>query len=81
MITLVKTRQGCSPLEVEPRYNVMLNGVLFDQLYFNLKGYVGYLPTPEGRKLTIGERGISAYKKEIARLNKELQCASTPAKT
>jgi hypothetical protein len=76
-ITLVETRQGCAPLEREPRYNVMLNGVLFFQLYFNLRGYVGYLPTPPKEKggkpgnFTIGEKGISAYRKEIAALNKE----------
>lgn len=74
-ITLVQTRQGCEMMEKEPRYNVMLHGKLFCQLYFNMRGYVGYLPSPKPDgspiRLTIGEKGISAYKKEIAILNKE----------
>lgn len=72
-IKLVETRRGCAIMEREPRYDVLLNGQLFDQLYFNLTGYVGYLPTPEGRKLTIGEKAISVYRKEVARLNKEFE--------
>ena len=76
MITLIQTRQGCAILEKQPRYNVMLNGKFFDQLYFNMRGYVGYLPTPDGHKLNIGERGISAFRKEIAQLNKEFKNAS-----
>jgi len=52
-------------------YDVYLNGVFFDQLYYNLRGYRGYLPTPEGKSLDIGEKSLSAYKKEIANLNRE----------
>lgn len=64
-------------MEKEDRYDVMLDGNLFYQLYFNLRGYVGYLPSPPenpGDKpgnLTIGEKGISVYKKEVVKLNKE----------
>lgn len=72
-ITLVKTRKGCC--EKEDRYHVMFEGEFFAELYFNMTGYVGYLPAPKEDgtpiNLTIGERGISAYKKEIAQLNKE----------
>lgn len=76
-ITLVETRQGCEPFEKEPRYNVMLNGVCFFQLYYNLRGYVGYLPTPPetpGGKpgnLNVGERSISAVRRMVAELNRE----------
>lgn len=76
-IKLVKTRRGCEMMEREDRYDVMLNGVLFFQLYYNMRGYVGYLPSPPSDggvkpgNLTIGERGISAYKAEVAKLNKE----------
>lgn len=73
MIKLVKTTRNCAMLEKTPRYDVFLNGVLYGQLYFNLKGYVGYLPTPEGRCLSIGESSISAYKKTIAQLNREFR--------
>ncbi len=72
-IQLKETRQGCQPLEKESRYDVLLHGKLFCQLYFNLRGYVGYLPTPGDKpgNFTIGERPISAYRKEIVSLNKE----------
>jgi len=58
-------------LETKMRYDVVLNGQVVGDLYFNMTGYVGYLPTPEGRKLDIGERGISAFRREIAALNRE----------
>lgn len=63
--------------DTKPRYNVLLNGKVFSELYFNLKGYVGYLPIPPtGEKqtpgnLNLGEVGISKYKSEIRKLNKE----------
>ncbi len=53
------------------RYDVLANGVLCDTLYYNMRGYQGYLPLPDGGKLDIGEKSISAYKKEISLLNKE----------
>jgi len=75
-ITLVETRRGMQICETTPRYDVFFRGKFFDQLYFNMRGYVGYLPCPSDNKdmvakLHIGERGISAYKKEITTLNKE----------
>ncbi len=70
VVKLVKTRRGCEPFEKEDRYDVLVDGALFDQLYFNLRGYVGYLPTENGGRLTIGERGISAYRSEVARINR-----------
>ncbi len=71
-IKLVKTYTGCEMLEVRPRYDVLLYGEKIGQLYFNMRGYTGvYLPQPGGIPLDIGERGITAYRKVIARLNKE----------
>ena len=70
-IKLIETRRGCAIAERESRYDVMLDGALFDQLYYNMTGYVGYLPTPEGHRLMLPERGISAYKAEVAKLNRE----------
>lgn len=58
--------------ETKMRYEVYLDGKFFSDLYFNIRGYVGYLPTAEGHKLDIGEVGISAFRKEIARLNREM---------
>lgn len=57
--------------EKEPRYDVLLDGVKVDQLYFNMKGYRGSLPTPGGHRLDIGERSITQYRQEVARLNRE----------
>lgn len=61
-------------------YYIMLNGVQWGELTFNLRGYVGYLPTPPEinlqkelppGKLTIGEVSLAKYKQEIAKLNAE----------
>lgn len=57
--------------EQHERYAVMLDGQPFSELYFNLTGYVGTLPTPEGSKLTIGEKPLSTYRREIEQLNRE----------
>ena len=74
-ITLQETRQGCEICEKEPRYNVIFRGKVYCQLYFNMTGYVGYLPAPFNNGTTIrfdiGERPISVFRKEIAKLNKE----------
>jgi hypothetical protein len=70
-IQLVETRKGCAIGETQPRYDVLLHGQKVGQLYFNMRGYVGTLPTSRGHDLNIGERGISAYRKAVAQLNKE----------
>jgi len=58
-------------MEPHPRYDVLLHGTTVGQLYYNLTGYVGTLPLPGGGKLEIGERGISVYRREVSRLNRE----------
>ncbi|OZB13953.1 MAG: hypothetical protein B7X55_12125, partial [Rhodobacterales bacterium 34-62-10] len=68
-------KTGRHILERQPRYDVLLNGNPVGELYFNMTGYVGYLPTICGAKMDIGERGISAYRKEAARLNNEAAAA------
>ncbi len=77
MIRLIKTTRGRHMLERKPRYDVILDGTLFDQLWFNMHGYVGSLPLPDGSYLTIGERPIADYKKEVAILNRESKKAAT----
>lgn len=76
-IRLVESNRGKQFLETTKRYDVIFRGEVFCQLYFNMRGYVGYLPCPpdEGEttpgNLLIGEKGISEYRREIARLNRE----------
>ena len=76
-IALVETRTGCEICEKESRYDVLLHGKKVGQLYFNLRGYVGTLPTPSGTQLCIGERTITAYRKAVAQLNREWACHSS----
>jgi len=52
------------------RYNVLLNGQKVGQLYYNMTGYCGALPLPDGKNVSIGERGVAAFKKEAARINR-----------
>ena len=76
-IELIETREGRAILETTPRYIVMFRGQKFGELYFNMTGYTGsYLPSPgtdpaKPASLHVGEMAISAYRKEIARLNRE----------
>lgn len=67
----LKEKPGRHILERTPRYDVVLNGEVKGELYFNMRGYQGYLPTPRGFNLDIGEKGISVFKREVAILNRE----------
>ena len=74
-IELIETRLGCEMLESTPRYNVMLKGVKVDQLFYNMRGYVGNLPTPDGSSLYVPESGIARFRREVAKLNREFAAA------
>ncbi len=82
-IELVETRKGCQILESRPRYIVMFRGKPYGELYFNMRGYTGcYLPAPGSTPgkvacRDIGERGIGAVRKEVAKLNREWAATST----
>jgi len=54
-VELIETRQGCEMMETTKRFNVMLHGVKVEQLWWNMKGYVGNLPTPDGLSLYVPE--------------------------
>lgn len=71
VIKIIEAPKKRSMCETKMRYDVLLNGKLFDTLYFNMRGYLGYLPLPCGSKLALGERGISAYRAEARRINAE----------
>ena len=76
-IELIETREGRAILETTPRYIVMFRGQKFGELYFNMTGYTGsYLPCPGSKPdspmpCDIGEKSIAAYRKAVARLNRE----------
>jgi hypothetical protein len=70
-IKLVENRRDMAICETTPRYDVMLNGVKFDQLYFNCRGYVGRLPFPGGGSLWVGECSLTSIRKEVSKLNRE----------
>ena len=73
-ITL-EERKSPHLLERHPRYAVLVNGAQQGELYFNMRGYQGYLPTVHGSKLDIGERGITAFRREVTLLNREAERA------
>jgi hypothetical protein len=75
IVTLKEAPKKRSICETHMRYDVLANGQLTDTLNFNMRGYQGYLPLPDGGKLDIGEKAISAYKKEISIINKEAKAA------
>lgn len=74
-ITLEERPNRMAFAESKMRYAVMLDGKEFGELYYNMRGYCGYLPSPrpDGTfgKLDIGERPITAFRKEITALNRE----------
>jgi len=76
-IKLVRTRRGCAICERTDRFDVVVGGRTVEQLYFNMTGYVGTLPLPGGGPaLCIGERGIGAYRREVARINRAAKAVS-----
>lgn len=71
----LEERKSPHALERHPRYAVLVNGEQEGELYYNMRGYQGYLPTVQGSKMDIGERGISAFRKEVRVLNREAEDA------
>lgn len=78
-IKIVENNRKRAIFETTPRYDVLLDGKLFSELCYNMRGYIGYLPIPsqdrpgEFAKLDIGERPLSAFRKEVAAINRELK--------
>lgn len=70
-VTLQESNRGRAMLERTPRYEVRVNGELFGMLVYNMRGFIGYLPMADGRRLDIGERPIGDFRREIARINRE----------
>jgi len=76
-VELVKIRGEM--FERTPRFMIRFRGSNWGELYWNMRGYVAErgIPVPSsdgGGKavgLSIGEKGLSAYKREISRANRE----------
>lgn len=62
---------GCAICEREPRFDVLLHGKKVFQLYYNIRGYIGQLPAPDGKSYWFPEMPISFYHREVKRLNKK----------
>jgi hypothetical protein len=60
-----------TPFQRRPDFDLLLNGEVVGEVYYNMTGYVGTLPQPDGTTFTPGETSISAYRTEIARVNRE----------
>ncbi len=67
-----------NPFARRPDYDVLVNGEVVSEVYYNLTGYVGSLPQREGPALTLGEQGISIYRTEVARINREARTCTRP---
>lgn len=72
-IQLVENFRAREMFEKQPRYDVLLHGKKVGQLYYNMTGFVGSLPTPDGGSLHVPEGGISRFRKEVAALNREFR--------
>ena len=75
-LTLQETRTGMAIAETHPRYLVLVNGEKRGELYFNMTGYTGYLPTHTGALLDVGEGGISRFKRAVAQINADAKAAA-----
>ena len=67
-----------NPFARRPDYDVLVNGEVVGEVYYNLTGYVGSLPQKDGPDLTLGEQGISVYRAEVARINREARTCTRP---
>jgi len=69
-VTLEEKRGRSSPQD----YYIAVNGTRWGEVYYNLRGYCGYIPTSsETALLDVGEKGVSVYKREISRVNAEFK--------
>jgi hypothetical protein len=75
-VTLAETTRGKAICETTKRFDILLYGTVCGQLWWNMRGYVGSLPCPDGTKLSIGEASLTEYRREIAGLNKEFAVAT-----
>lgn len=66
-----------TPFQRRPDLDLLLNSEVVGEVYYNMTGYVGTLPQPDGTTFTPGETGISTYRAEVARINRGARERST----
>lgn len=71
----LEERKSPHALEKAPRYAVMLNGEKTGELYHNMTGYRGAIPTHDGAMFDIGEAGIGQWRKIAAQVNRWAKAA------
>lgn len=76
-ITLEERPRRMAMMETKMRYAVMLDGVEFSDLYWNIRGYRGVVPTlcSDGAigSFDPGEVSLAEFKREIAQSNRDLR--------
>lgn len=78
----ITLRSRPSPHFHEPhkRWQVLLNGVPWgDPFYYNMRGFRGVLPLPDGRSFDPGEVTLTQLRRDVARINREAREAASPA--
>jgi hypothetical protein len=45
--------------------------VKVEQLWWNTRGFVGNLPTPDGVSIYVPEGSLASFRREVAKLNRE----------
>ncbi len=74
-IKIIETRRGKAVCETTKRFDIMFRGEVYGQMWWNIRGYIGLLPCPDGTKLSIGEASLTEYRRAIADLNREFAAA------
>ena len=75
----ITLRSKPSPHFYEPhkRWQVLLNGAPWGEpFYYNMRGYCGVLPLPDGRSFDPGEVTLTQLRREVAQINREAREAA-----
>ena len=71
-----------SPHVLNPHkdWQVLLNGLPWgDPFYYNMRGYRGVLPLPDGSSFDPGEVSLTQLRREVAQVNREAKQANAEA--
>ena len=79
-VTLVEEPRRMAMCETTMRYGVYLDGKRLDELYWNMSGYRGGIPCPDGYMLDPGEVSLAKFEAEVKKINREWGNQPVPAK-